>query len=50
MLNTMMENENNFDPFPEIMFTAFIKTKTFFKKLEYHFLVESTKIQDAIFP
>ena len=28
----------------------FCKTKTFFKKLEYRFLVESTKIKSASFP
>ena len=28
----------------------FYKTKTFYKKLEYHFLVESTKIENASFP
>ena len=28
----------------------FWETKTFFKKLEYHFLVESTKIENASFP
>ena len=28
----------------------FWKTKTFFKKLEYYFLVESTKIENASFP
>ena len=28
----------------------FCKTKTFFEKLEYGFLVESTKIENAIFP
>ena len=28
----------------------FWKTKTFFKKLEYRFLVESTKIKNASFP
>ena len=28
----------------------FWKTKTFFKTLEYHFLVESTKIENALFP
>ena len=28
----------------------FWKTKTFFKKLEYHFLVESTKTEAASFP
>ena len=28
----------------------FWKMKTFFKKLEYHFLVESTKIENAPFP
>ena len=28
----------------------FSKTKTFFKKLEYRFLVESTKIENASFP
>ena len=50
MLNTMMENANNLDPFPKVMFTAFIKTKTFFKKLNYRFLVESTKIEVATFP
>ena len=29
---------------------VFWKTQTLFKKLEYHFLVESTKIDSAIFP
>ena len=29
---------------------AFWKTKTFFKKLEHRFLVESTKIENATFP
>ena len=28
----------------------FWKTKTFFKKLEYYVLVESTKIENASFP
>ena len=28
----------------------FWKTKTFFKKLEYHFLVEATKIENTSFP
>ena len=28
----------------------FCKTETFFQKLEYGFLVESTKIENAIFP
>ena len=28
----------------------FWKTKTFFKKLEYRFLVENTKIENASFP
>ena len=28
----------------------FWKTKTFFKKLEYRFLIESTKIENALFP
>ena len=28
----------------------FLKTKTFFKKLEYRFLVESTRIENATFP
>ena len=28
----------------------FWKTKTFFRKLEYHFLVESTKIKNAYIP
>ena len=28
----------------------FRKTKTFFKKLEYQFLVESVKIENATFP
>ena len=28
----------------------FWKTKTFFKKLEYYFLVKSTKIENASFP
>ena len=29
---------------------VFWKTKTFFKKLEYRFLIESTKIESAWFP
>ena len=28
----------------------FWKTKTFFKKLEYHFLVETNKIENTLFP
>ena len=28
----------------------FWKTKSFFKKLEYRFLIESTKIENALFP
>ena len=28
----------------------FWKTKTFFKKLEYRFLVETTKIENTLFP
>ena len=28
----------------------FWETETFFKKLEYHFLVENTKIENALFP
>ena len=28
----------------------FLKTHTFFKKLEYRFLVQSTKIENATFP
>ena len=28
----------------------FWKTKTFFQKLEYHFLVETTKIENTPFP
>ena len=28
----------------------FSKTKSFFKKLEYSFLVESTKVENASFP
>ena len=28
----------------------FCKTKTFFKKLEYRFLLETTKIENALFP
>ena len=28
----------------------FWKTKTFFKKLDYHFLVETTKIENTSFP
>ena len=28
----------------------FWKTKTFYKKLEYHFLVETTKIENTLFP
>ena len=31
-------------------FWTYLKTKTFFQKLEYRFLVESTKIENAIFP
>ena len=38
----------NFDCFQ--LEQIFQKTKTFFKKLELHFLVESTKIKNASFP
>ena len=42
----------NFEPFQYFNFeTNFLKNpKTLFKKLEYRFLVESTKIEDASFP
>ena len=30
--------------------TDFLENKTFFKKLEYHYLVESTKIENLSFP
>ena len=30
--------------------TDFLKNETFFKKLKYRFLVESTKIENASFP
>ena len=41
----------NFECFQYFDFeTDFLETKTFFKKLEYRFLVESTKIEKASFP
>ena len=40
----------NFWRFQNFTFeTNFLKTKTFFKKLEYHFLVEGTKIENLSF-
>ena len=46
-----MTISENFRRFQWINFeTGFLETKTFFKKLEYGFLVESTKIENASFP
>ena len=46
-----MTISENFKRFQWINFeTDFLETKTFFKKLEYGFLVESTKIENASFP
>ena len=33
-----------------MLYEIFLKTKTFFKKLESRFLVESTKIENTSFP
>ena len=38
----------NFEPF-QYFKTNFLKKQTFFKRLEYRFLVESTKIENATF-
>ena len=35
---------------PLILIQIFWKSKTFFKKLEYRFLVETTKIENTSFP
>ena len=41
----------NFKRFQYFNFeTDFLESETFFKKLEYRFLVESTKIEKASFP
>ena len=41
----------NFNVFTTLsLILVFWKTKTFFKNLEYHFLVQTTKIECAIFP
>ena len=44
---TITENFKRFQYFSKQIFW---KTKTSFKKLEYRFLVESTKIENASFP
>ena len=51
-----MTSAGNFERFQYFNFEKQTKTKkiekaqTFFKKLDYHFLVESTKIENALFP
>ena len=45
---TISENFKRFQYF--IFKTDFLEYETLFKKLEYHFLVESTKIENASFP
>ena len=46
-----MTISGNFENFQYFNFeTNLLETKSFFKKLEYHFLVESTKIENASFP
>ena len=45
---TIDENSERFQYFN--FETDFLENKTFFKKLEYYFLVESTKIENASFP
>ena len=41
----------NFERFQYLHFKVdFLETKTFFKELEYSFLVESTKIKNAYIP
>ena len=44
----MKISENIFNTLTLIQ--VFWKTKTFFIKLEYHFLVETTKIENTSFP
>ena len=47
----LCDNSGNFECFQYFNFEKiFWKTKTFFKKLEYFFLVESTKIEKTSFP
>ena len=47
----MWQSMETFNAFDTLTFKwIFWKTKTFFKKLEYYFLVESTKIENASFP
>ena len=47
-----MTISGNFERFVNalILKQIFLKTKTFFKKLDYRFSVESTKIGNALFP
>ena len=46
-----MTTTENFKRFQHFNFeTDFLENEIFFKKLEYHFLVESTKIENASFP
>ena len=46
-----MTTTENFKRFQYFNFeTDFLESETFFKKLEYRFLVESTKIEKASFP
>ena len=46
----MWQSVKNFNVFSTLTLEPiFSKTKTFFKKLEYRFLVESTKIKSASF-
>ena len=46
-----MTISGNFELFQYFNFkTGFLKTKTFLKKLEYRFLAEGTKSENASFP
>ena len=47
----MWQSQNIFNVFNTLTLKQiFWKTKTFFKKLEYRFLVENSKIENALFP
>ena len=46
----LCDNQWKFYTFTLTLKQIFWKTKTFFKKLEYRFLVETTKIENTSFP
>ena len=47
----LYDNQWKFQKFSILNFeTNFLETKTFFKKLEYCFLVETFKIENTLFP